>query len=342
MLPNLRHLALCPTSSNNYEAGGSNDPLPSADDSEEEGESEEESEDSEDSYDLGDIGPDARPLPESPKPVVPWLPPALRWPGYPNPMPPPPPRPEPPDRYPSRTEVLGTADLVNAILTALSDGDAEEACIAAINWCDLSKAHKGMCNDEDAWEQLARAIFADANGNFPIAHPGGRWEEYFRMLCEHLVAQRRAEEAAERRRIEGIAETNRELANRSIRKYKESLEARMYRHEDLAEQYRRAKQEGVRGEREAEIIELMGEAEALMQQAADSGRAVRNEIRQVVDALDKLWNMQGAMGSGAFWRPTPAQTALQRAMQVLRRAMEREEITETFPAEAVTSDDDSD
>ena len=44
MLPNLCHLALCPTSSNNHEAGGSNDPLPSADDSEEEGESEEESE----------------------------------------------------------------------------------------------------------------------------------------------------------------------------------------------------------------------------------------------------------------------------------------------------------
>jgi hypothetical protein len=238
--------------------------------------------------------------------------------------------------------VLGTADLVNAILTALADGDAEEACIAAINWCDLSKAHQGMCNDEDAWEQLALAIFADDNGNFPIAHPGGRWEEYFRMLCEHLVAQRRAEEAAEQRRIEGVAQANRELANRSIRKYKESLAARMHRYEDLAEQYRRAKQEGARGEREAEIIELMGEAEALMQQAADSGRAVRNEIRQVVDALDKLWNMQGAMVSGAFWRPTPAQVALQRAMQVLRRAMEQEEITETVPAEAVTTDDDSD
>ena len=330
MLPNLRRLALCPTSSNNHEAGGSNDPLPSADDSEEEeGESEEESW-SHDSYDL-EASP--RSSEGSPKPVVPWLPWALRWPGYPNPMPPLPPRPEPPDRYPGRTEVLGNADLVNAILTALADGDAEEACIAALNWCDLSKAHQGMCNDEEAWEQLARAIFADVNGNFPIAHPGGRWEEYFRMLCEHLVTQRRAEEAAEQRRIEGIAETNRELANRRIVKYKEFLEAEGLDFDDDFEDG------SARGEREAEVAELVRKAEALMRQAANSGRNVRDEIQAVIDVLIKIKGKRGSTVSRAFWRRTPEETDLMDAMRRLRNAM-RLAIRAPAVSEAVTTDDD--
>ena len=341
MLPNLRRLALCPTSSNNHEAGGSNDPLPSADDSEEEEgesegeESEEESDDSEDSYNLGDIGPDARPLPESPKPIVPWLPWALRWPGYPNPRPVPP-RPEPPDRYPGRTEVLGNADLVNAILTALADGDAEEACIAALSWCDLSKAHKAMCNDEEAWEQLARAIFADVNGNFPIAHTGGSWEEYFRMLCGHVVGQRQAAEEAERRRIEGIAETNRELAHRRITKYRIFLAAEGHDHDDQDEE------SGPRGERKAEVAKLMRQADALIQEAANSGRDVRDEVQAVIDVLIKLKEKRGATVPRAFWKRTPEETDLRNAMSDLRIAMGLE-IRAPAVSEAVTTDsDDSD
>lgn len=57
-------------------------------------------------------------------------------------------------------EALGKADVVTSILGAIDEGEIEDACKSATNWCDLTSDHRNACEGNPlAWKTLTDRIF---------------------------------------------------------------------------------------------------------------------------------------------------------------------------------------
>ena len=53
-------------------------------------------------------------------------------------------------------EIAQSPDIMGTILTSLDAGDGEQACKMAMRWC---ATQKGMCDDEELWQELRVRIF---------------------------------------------------------------------------------------------------------------------------------------------------------------------------------------
>ena len=287
MLPNLRRLALCPTSSNNYEAGGSNDLLPSADDPEEDDDpiptapdsdsddemriwsSDSSSDDTED-----ELHYYARRRPRKKlwhvmgRNDLYWVN-SLDYDGSYN-----------DDKEPSQSKALGISEIVNAILVALADGDVKVACRTALDWCNLTHTHKGWCNDETAWEALVGAVFVLETAAIPRSN-AETWKHYFFRLCYYHQERRKMEEA----RVPEIARRNREAMEAIVEAERNDL-AEYEKDETYKENVRYMLSQNF-GDYHF-VIKKMLEARLLMERAAVSGRWLRDELQALINALERI------------------------------------------------------
>lgn len=82
-------------------------------------------------------------------------------------------------------EIAQSPDIMGTILASLDAGDGEQACKMAMRWC---ATQKGMCDDEELWQELRVRIFPQTRNSLQPVFAKKSEKKWFYMLCHGLEA----------------------------------------------------------------------------------------------------------------------------------------------------------